>query len=142
MPPMGTNFANQDGTFNEQHYSYYEQRAKGGTGLITLENICIDYPLGTNGTTQLRMDKDQFIPGLWQFNERMHAYGAATSVQINHAGASAYQPRLQGVQAVSSSDIPSKLEILFHGHLKNSEIEQSYKIMLQELCSAQKRPWI
>ena len=64
MPPMGTNFANQDGTFNEQHYSYYEQRAKGGTGLITLENICIDYPLGTNGTTQLRMDKDQFIPGL------------------------------------------------------------------------------
>ncbi|MGO3779605.1 MAG: FAD-dependent oxidoreductase [Enterococcus viikkiensis] len=123
MPPMGTNFANQDGTFNEQHYSYYEQRAKGGTGLITLENVCIDYPLGTNGTTQLRMDNDQFIPGLWQFNERMHAYGAATSIQINHAGASAYPLRLQGKQVVSASDVPSKTGGLKPRPLEKTEIE-------------------
>ena len=108
MPPMGTNFANMDGTFNEDHLSYYEQRAKGGVGLITLENVCIDYPMGTNGTTQLRIDNDQYIPGLWNFNELMHSYGACTSVQINHAGASAYGLRLNGEQAVSSSDIPSK----------------------------------
>ncbi len=108
MPPMGTNFANTDGSFNEKHYAYYEQRAKGGTALITLENVCIDYPMGTNGTTQLRMDNEQYVPGLWEFNERMHAYGAKTSVQINHAGASAYGLRLEGKQAVSSSDVPSK----------------------------------
>lgn len=108
MPPMGTNFANVDGTFNEKHLSYYEQRAKGGTGLITLENVCIDYPLGTNGTTQLRIDNEQFIPGMYKFNERMHAYGACTSVQLNHAGASAYTLRLEGKQAVSSSSIPTK----------------------------------
>ncbi|MGM0240040.1 FAD-dependent oxidoreductase [Enterococcus sp. AZ103] len=108
MPPMGTNFANQNGSFNDKHYSYYEQRAKGGTGLIILENVCFDYPMGTNGTTQLRMDNDQFIPGLWEFNERMHAYGTKTCVQINHAGASAYGLRLNGVQPVSASNIPSK----------------------------------
>lgn len=108
MPPMGTNFANMDGTFNEEHLSYYEQRAKGGTGLITLENVCFDYPMGTNGTTQLRIDNDQYVPGLYKFNERMHAYGACTSVQINHAGASAYGLRLDGNQPVSSSNIPSK----------------------------------
>ena len=108
MPPMGTNFANMDGTFSVQHYSYYEQRAKGGTGLITLENVCIDYPMGTNGARQLRMDNDQYISGLWYFNEKMHAYGACTSVQINHAGASAYGLRLEGNQPVSASDIPSK----------------------------------
>lgn len=108
MPPMGTNFANVDGSFNEEHMAYYEQRAKGGTALITLENVCFDYPMGTNGTTQLRMDNDQYIPGLWKFNEKMHAYGAKTSVQINHAGASAYGLRLEGKQAVSASDVPSK----------------------------------
>ncbi|MDU5334083.1 FAD-dependent oxidoreductase [Enterococcus sp.] len=138
MPPMGTNFANQDGTFNEQHYSYYEQRAKGGTGLITLENICIDYPLGTNGTTQLRMDNDQFIPGLWQFNERMHAYGAATSVQINHAGASAYQQRLQGMQAVSSSDVPSKTGNPAPRPLEKAEIEQIVQKYADGAARAQK----
>lgn len=76
--------------------------------MITLENVCIDYPLGTNGTTQLRMDNDQFMPGLWTFNERMHAFGAKTSVQINHAGASATGLRLNGLQTVSASDVPSK----------------------------------
>lgn len=108
MPPMGTNFANMDGTFCIPHLAYYEQRAKGGVGLITLENVCIDYPMGTNGARQLRMDNDQYISGLWNFNERMHAYGAATSVQLNHAGASAYGLRLEGKQPVSASDVPSK----------------------------------
>lgn len=108
MPPMGTNFANVDGTFSREQLSYYEQRAKGGTGLITLENVCIAYPMGTNGARQLRMDNDQYISGLWEFNEKMHAYGACTSVQINHAGASAYGLRLEGAQTVSASDIPSK----------------------------------
>jgi len=108
MPPMGTNFANIDGTFNEKHLAYYTQRAKGGTGLITLENVCIDFPMGSNGTTQLRIDDDQFLPGLWEFNERMHEYGACTSVQLNHAGASAHPGRLQGARHVSSATIPSK----------------------------------
>ncbi|MDN2454027.1 FAD-dependent oxidoreductase [Lactobacillus sp. UCMA15818] len=108
MPPMGSNFANYDGTINDDHIKYYEQRAKGGTALITLENVCFDYPMGTNGTTQLRMDNDQFLPGLWKFNERMHAYGACTSVQINHAGASATTLRLNGLQPVSASDVASK----------------------------------
>lgn len=108
MPPMGTNYANADGTFSEDHYSYYETRAKGGVGLITLENVCLDFPMGTNGTRQLRLDNDQYIPGMWEFNERMHAYGACTSVQINHAGASAYGLRLNGETPVSASNIPSK----------------------------------
>ncbi|WP_010631499.1 FAD-dependent oxidoreductase [Sporolactobacillus vineae] len=108
MPPMGTNFANLDGSMSEDHLSYYRDRARGGTGLIILENVCIDYPMGTNGTTQLRMDNDQFIPGLYKFTETMHAYGTCVSVQINHAGASAYPGRLNGARPVSSSEVPSK----------------------------------
>ena len=36
MSPMGTNFANLDGSFAPKHLDYYVQRAKGGVGLITL----------------------------------------------------------------------------------------------------------
>ncbi|CAM3652835.1 FAD-dependent oxidoreductase [Erysipelothrix urinaevulpis] len=108
MPPIGTNFANIDGSMNKDHLAYYEQRAQGGTGLIILENVCIDYPMGTNGTTQLRMDNDQYLPGLYKFTERMHFYGACCSVQINHAGASASPLRLDGLQQVSASNLPSK----------------------------------
>ncbi|MDL2307048.1 NAD(P)/FAD-dependent oxidoreductase [Desulfovibrio sp. OttesenSCG-928-C06] len=108
MPPIGTNFAGQDGSFTEEHIRYYTQRAKGGTGLITLENVCIDYPMGTNGTTQLRFDNDMYIPGMFKFTETMHNHGACVSVQLNHAGASAFPLRLNGQQQVSSSDQPSK----------------------------------
>lgn len=108
MPPMGSNLAQIDGTPSPQHEAYYALRAQGGAGLITVENVCIDFPLGTNGTTQLRFDNDQYLPGFFRLVEGMHAHGACVSVQINHAGSSAWPGRLGGLQPVSASAIPTK----------------------------------
>jgi 2,4-dienoyl-CoA reductase (NADPH2) len=108
MPPMGTNFATLQGEVSQEQLSYYELRARGGTGLITIENACIDFPFATNGTTQLRIDNDQFVPGLFKLTERLHQHGACVSIQLNHAGASAYPGRLNGETPISSSNIPSK----------------------------------
>ncbi|GKU25776.1 2,4-dienoyl-CoA reductase [Clostridium folliculivorans] len=107
MPPMGTNYASQNGEINSDHIKYYEQRAKGGTGLIIVENAAVEFPLGSNGTTQLRIDHDSFMPALYKLTERMHKYGACVAMQINHSGASAVPDRI-GCQPVSSSNIPSK----------------------------------
>ena len=46
MTPMGTNYAEQNGEMSFLHINYYEQRAKGGTGLIIVENTCVDFPRG------------------------------------------------------------------------------------------------
>jgi 2,4-dienoyl-CoA reductase-like NADH-dependent reductase (Old Yellow Enzyme family)/thioredoxin reductase len=108
MPPIGSNFATVTGEVSEEMIKYYELRAKGGTGLIIVENMCIDFPMATNGTKQCRIDDNQFVPGLYTLVERLHAYGAKVSVQLNHAGASAFALRLNGAQPVSSSNIPSK----------------------------------
>lgn len=54
MMPMGTNYGEQTGEMSFLHIHYYEMRAKGGTGFIIMENVCVDHPLGSNGTTQLR----------------------------------------------------------------------------------------
>lgn len=108
MPPMGSNLATFTGEVSEEMKNYYGLRARGGTALITVENACIDYPLATNGTKQLRIDGKQFMPGLYELTERIHRYGALASIQLNHAGASAYPERLAGLQSVSSSSVPSK----------------------------------
>ncbi|MGS2778574.1 oxidoreductase [Robertmurraya sp. GLU-23] len=121
MPPMGTNFAGPNGEITDEHISYYEQRAKGGTGLIILENACLAFPLGSNGTTQLRIDEDRFIPGLYRLTERLHKHGASVAVQINHAGASAVPDRIGG-QPVSSSHIPSKTGGAIPRSLEKDEI--------------------
>ncbi len=107
MMPMGTNFGKQNGEMSFAHMEYYEQRAKGGVGLIILENVSVDSPLGSNGTTQLRLDHDSYIPRLFSFCETLHKHGTSVAVQINHAGASALSSRT-GFQPVSSSNIPSK----------------------------------
>lgn len=107
MTPMGTNYAGQNGEINEKHIKYYEQRAKGGTGLIMVENASVSSPEGSNGTTQLRIDHDSYIPGLYNLTETVHKYGACIGIQINHAGASAMSSRTE-MQPVSASNIPSK----------------------------------
>ena len=62
MMPMGTNYGEQNGEMSFLHINYYEQRAKGGTGLIIVENASVDSPQGSNGTTQLRIDHDNYLP--------------------------------------------------------------------------------
>ena len=107
MTPMGTNYGEQNGEMSFLHINYYEQRAKGGTGLLIVENASVDSPEGSNGTTQIRIDHDSYIPRLFKLSETVHKHGSCIAIQINHAGASAQSARTN-MQPVSASNIPSK----------------------------------
>ena len=107
MTPMGTNYGEQNGEMSFLHINYYEQRAKGGTGLLIVENASVDSPEGSNGTTQIHIDHDSYIPRLFKLSETVHKHGACIAIQINHAGASAQSARTN-MQPVSASNIPSK----------------------------------
>lgn len=107
MTPMGTNFGEQNGEMSFLHIDYYEQRAMGGTGLIIVENACVSFPQGSNGTTQLRIDHDNYIPRLYKLCEDVHKHNTKIAIQLNHAGASAMEKRI-GMQPVSASDLPNK----------------------------------
>ncbi len=108
MSPMGSNMANPDGSISPEHINYYTIRAKGGTGLIIVENVNVDFPLGSNGTTQLRLDHDRYIPHLYELTENVHRWGGKVSIQINHAGSGARADRIGGMQPVSSGNLISK----------------------------------
>lgn len=126
MTPMGTNYGEQSGEMSFLHINYYKQRARGGTGLIMVENANVDYPLGSNGTTQLRIDHDNYLPRLFKLTETVHKHGACIGIQINHAGASAQSARTQ-MQPVSASDIPSKAGGEIPRPLEKEEILQIVK---------------
>lgn len=108
MTPMGTNYGETSGEMSNRHMNYYSLRAKGGVGLIILENANVEYPVGSNGTSQIRIDHDSFMPRYYQLVENLHKNGAAVAIQINHAGASASSART-GMETVSSSNIPTKV---------------------------------
>jgi 2,4-dienoyl-CoA reductase-like NADH-dependent reductase (Old Yellow Enzyme family) len=109
MAPMATNFASADGEVTEWMLDYYAKRARGGVGLIIIENANVDYPSGISGATQLRVDQDRFIPGLFRLTQAIHAKGVYCALQINHAGAVAKKASEEGGQPVAPSDCPTDL---------------------------------
>lgn len=126
MMPMGTNYAEQNGEMSFLHINYYEQRAKGGTGLLMVENASVFSPQGSNGTSQLRLDHDSYLPRLYKLCERVHKHGSCIGIQINHAGASAMSSRTN-IQPVSASNIPSKIGGEIPRPLEKEEIYEIIK---------------
>ncbi|MBU5461029.1 oxidoreductase [Anaerostipes sp. MSJ-23] len=106
MNPIMTNFAEHTGEVNEKIVEYYKQRAKGGVGLITVEGASVYSPQGTYSPYQLRIDHDNYIPGLYRLCEKVHEYGSKISILLNHAGSTA-DGSFTNIQPVSASDIPS-----------------------------------
>jgi len=96
MAPMGSNYAEADGHCSERIQAFYEARAKGGVGLITMGSIAIAFPGGTAEPYQVGISKDEFIPGLKALTDRVHAHGAKISVQLQHAGKTAVRDLAEG----------------------------------------------
>ncbi len=86
MSPMLMGFAQLDGCVTEQLMDYYEERAKGGTGLIITEITRVNDKHGAAAFAQLGVSHDYQIEGLKQFAERIHKHGAKLFVQLHHPG--------------------------------------------------------
>ena len=71
MAPMGSNFAESDGTCTERIQAYYEARAAGGAGLLIMGVCAIAYPAGTAEPYQVGISDDSFLPGLQALTERV-----------------------------------------------------------------------
>ena len=85
VPPMGNNFANTDGSLSERSAAYYEARAKGGFGLITIESTVV-YSEAKGGPRKPCLFTDDTVDSFREVAERCHRYGAKVNIQLQHAG--------------------------------------------------------
>jgi len=110
MSPMATNFADPCGTVTQSMIDYYVERAKGGAGLVIVENANVDAPLGNNGAVQLRIDEDRFVTDLYRLREAMYDAEPTCKValQINHAGGQTTSSRTGGLQIVAPTNVPTR----------------------------------
>ncbi|MFX0198855.1 MAG: FAD-dependent oxidoreductase [Candidatus Hodarchaeota archaeon] len=88
MPPMASRLALPNGIVSESLIDYYEERAKGGVGLIIVEYSYIDEKASQALPGQLGIYDEKLIPLLNELVERIKAHGAKIALQINHAGRS------------------------------------------------------
>ncbi len=91
MPPMSSRLALPDGIVSESLINYYEERAKGGVGLIIVEFSYIDNKASRAFPGQLGIYDEKLIPLLNELVERIKAHGSKIALQINHAGRSTFK---------------------------------------------------
>ncbi|MCL6263252.1 FAD-dependent oxidoreductase [Craterilacuibacter sp. RT1T] len=96
MAPMGSNFAEQDGSCGERIQAYYEARAKGGAGLLVMGVVSVAFPAGTAEPYQVGLSDDRFIPGMAEIARRVHRHGGKIAVQLQHAGKTAIRDLVDG----------------------------------------------
>ena len=75
-----------NGKPTERLMDYYEERAKGGVGMI-IPGICRVNDMGGASTfTQLAMSHDYHIEPMREFAGRLHRHGAKLCIQLHHPG--------------------------------------------------------
>ena len=86
MAPMLMGLGDFDGMATDKMLDYYEERAKGGTGLIFTEVTRINDRTGSTAFAQLAASHDYHIASLRQLAERIHRHGTKVFVQLHHPG--------------------------------------------------------
>ncbi len=74
-----------DGVVNDWHFVHLATRAVGGAGLVLTEASAVT-PEGRISPRDLGIWSDEHVAGLKRTVEFMHAQGAATGIQLAHAG--------------------------------------------------------
>jgi len=113
-----------DGSVGERLIYFYATIAKGGIGLIIIEESACEYPLGVSKMPHIRLDDDKFIPGLGELAQAIHRYDCPAFVQITHAGP-AHQPfDGQKPLAPSSIDPPAQPNFVVPRELTIAKIKE------------------
>ncbi len=113
LTPMGTNLEAEDGTPGERITRFYEERAKGGVGMIIVGVTGVAWPSGVSNPNNMGLSRDEFVPAFRALSDRVHAHGAAIAVQLQHAGKTSLQDVLAGRPLWVPSELPEKPGDLF-----------------------------
>ena len=103
MTAMGTLMGDWNGCTTPEQVRFYEDRARGGCGLIIPEFTCIDADSGHCNAIQLGIYDSRQIKSFELICEAVHRHGAKIFVQLQHGGREAPPAVNGGRQAMAPS---------------------------------------
>ena len=89
-----------NGKPTEKLMAYYEERAKGGVGLIIPGITRVNDDCAASTYTQLAMSHDYHIEPMREFVERIHKHGAKLGIQLHHPGRQGYSSSIHSLPMV------------------------------------------
>ncbi|MBD3227888.1 MAG: NAD(P)-binding protein [Candidatus Lokiarchaeota archaeon] len=85
MPAMHLSYADYKGAITDKFIRFYEERAKGGTGMVVIGG-CNFTETSAGAPTMPNLGSDEFLPGLKKFAETIHQYDTKCAAQLYHSG--------------------------------------------------------
>ena len=140
MTAAEVSFGQPNGKPTEKLMAYYEERAKGGVGLIIPGVTRVNDTMGTFSFTQLAMSHDYHIEPMREFAERIHKHGAKLGIQLHHPGRQGYGSALNSLPLVIpvTNVAPSLSKMMFkaapfllnleHGHGISQSVQAPSKV--------------
>lgn len=105
MAPMSLNLC-KDGFVTDRMIRFFEERAKGGVGLIVIGDGIVETPRGNNVRESTAIDDDRYIPALAKLVRAVQAHGAKIALQLSHGGRRAGRVSKAGYLDVTRGAIP------------------------------------
>ncbi len=125
-----------NGEPTERMMNYYEERAKGGVGLI-IPGICrVNDMAATSTFTQLSMSSDRHIEPMREMARRIHQYGTKLCIQLHHPGRQGYCSSINSLPLVIpiTDRFPKVPQMLFKATPVLLGLEQ------KKICMSQQAP--
>ena len=127
MPGMGTGFASAGGEASDEIIRYFEERAKGGVGLIITGVTRVDEETGVAMKCQLRATDGKYIQRLERLTDAVHRHDTKIFLQLQHPGRETPAGLLGGRPPVAPSPIACKVVGDMPSELTVSECEKIIK---------------
>ncbi|MBF0102836.1 MAG: FAD-dependent oxidoreductase [Desulfobacterales bacterium] len=100
-PALGLLYS-YDRKLNDRYYHFFEERAKGGAGIVTVGPVGVDF-IGS-GFIVLGIDTDDAIPGFQKLTHLIKSHGAKAWIQLFHAGAYSHPLLINNQQPIAPSE--------------------------------------
>lgn len=103
MPPMLMGYGSADGYVTQRMLDYFEERAKGGVGMVIVEAVGIRFE-GKVYPYFINCYDDTHLPGLTTLADVIKRHGARAAIQIADGGRNT-RPDMTGEQPIAPSPI-------------------------------------
>lgn len=135
MTAMGVGLGEREGNVTDEFIRFYEDRAKGGAGLIITEITRVNDEHGVGEYDQISLTDDSHIPSWKKLADAIHKHDSLVFAQLQHPGRETFTVLNNDQPLVSSSPIPSVLDPQPTRALETEEVEA----LVQDFAKAAER---
>lgn len=123
-PALGLLYSH-DRKLNERYLRFYQARAEGGVGLLTVGPVGVDF-IGS-GMLVLGIDNDEAIDDFAGLTKIIEDAGARPWIQLFHAGAYSHPILIEGKQAIAPSAVYCRYSKTMPKEMTKADIEAVQK---------------